>query len=63
MSDARKPVDVATTVLDSTNTHAHADPIVKTDPESENSSTTSETYGSGEDSFNIVNLKKITIKF
>jgi hypothetical protein len=59
MSNARKPVDVATTTLDSINTHGHANPIVKTDPESENSSTTSDTYGSGEDSFNIVKFKNL----
>ena len=59
MSNARKSVDDASISLVSANTHVHADQIVKPDPDSENSSTTSETYGSGEDSFNIVNFKKL----
>jgi hypothetical protein len=59
MSDARKPVNVATDVVDSTNTHGHADTITKTDIDSDNSGSTSDAYGSGDDSFNIVKFKNI----
>jgi hypothetical protein len=63
MSDARKPVNVATDIVDSTNTHGHADPATKTDLDSDNSGSTSDAYGSGDDSIDIVKLKKYILKF
>ena len=53
MSDARKPVNVASEHVDSTNTHWHADPVTKTDPESDISGSTSDVYDSEDELFDV----------